>query len=417
MTNPPFQSRQKLKPALASLVLGLLALGLSACASHPKTSGPAKPANAEADLNCADENAKPRVSCAINPAAAFDPIGQLWIAWSQHGKVYVSRSNDLGSSFSPAVAVNPVAESFDAEEGARPKIVPTKAGAVYVAWTKGQGQTGQVRFSRSLDKGRTFTAPVTLSYDPARLASLAVNNRDYVYLAWTSGGSLDVSAKNGGPHAGAELYYAYSSNGGRSFHPEQKISDQACACCQASIKVDVKQLPVLLWRQLGAGQTSAVVLNHFAAKDKPGLIQQIGEDQGKTEDCQGPALSIVPKYGYFVTWPSRDDAHKGLLFSSSEDQGKNFSPPKSLGQSAQTLEPDILADEHSIHLTWKQTDGAKSIAFAQDSLDGGQTWSTPRRLAEAEGDTDQPFLLDYQGHHYVAWQTDDQGFRLIPLGD
>ena len=402
---PPSPSKHGRKPALAFLLLGSLALGLGSCGSRPKPP-PAKVSHSDNELNCADENAKPNVRCAKNPAAAFDPAGLLWVAWSQNGKLYVSHSNDLGKSFSQSVAVTPTPEAF--EDNGRPRIVATKSKAVHVAWTQ---NGGQVRYSRSLDAGRTFTAPVTISNGAAgnRLGSMAVNSRDHVFLAWT-GGMGGVSTQQGGTprHSGANLYYTYSKDGGRRFLPEQEITGQACECCQVGLKVDPKQLPVLLWRE-----ASGVALNHFLAKDRPGPVQMIGEGHGKAEGCEGAALSVAPTNGYFATWASE----KGLFFSSSLDQGKNFTPPALIGQSASATDPDILADDRAVHLLWKQAEGSKSVLTAQNSWDGGQTWSPPKRLAEAEDDTGEPFLLADQSRHYAVWQTKGQGFRLIPLGD
>jgi len=383
------------------MILSVLAVGLSACSSRPKPP-PAKPAISDNEVDCADENAKPHLKCAAHPTAYFDPNGLLWVVWGQGGRVYASHSTDLGRHFDPPVAVNPSPEPLDTSAPARPKLVANKLRAVYVAWTQANGQ---VRFSRSLDTGRTFTAPATVSNGMGRsyhrLGALATNARDYIYLAWTGGGETNGQASR------AALYYAYSSDGGRSFHPEQNIASSACSCCRVSLRVDPKQLPVLLWRETGG-----IVLNHFQAKDRPGVSQSISGGNGSTDACEGPALSIVPKFGSFATWAGQN----GLLFSSGSDMGKNFSPQIPITQSA-AAEPDILADERSINVIWKQTEGSKTILLGQNSWDGGQTWSKPKHLAEAEGETDQAFLLAQQGHHYVAWQTKEQGFRLIPLGD
>ncbi len=374
---------------------------MAACAG--KSGKPAVQARPETAAACVGENARPAIECAKSPSVAFDQNGKLWAAWSQAGKVYVNHSNDLGKTFSQPVAVNPVAEPVVAGGEARPKLALSKIGALYVAWTKGQGdgQSGEIHFSRSLDGGQTFTAPFQVGGGAAevghRLEALAVNDRDYVYLAWVAG-------------PGAALYYAYSSDGGRGFHPEKKITDAVCADCRLAMQIDSKKFPAILWRQ-----ARGHALSHFTAKDQPGPLQPVSEDACQACSGHGPALSISPQGDYYAAWSADGNTRKGLFFSASQDHGKTFSPPVGFGHAPQALHPDILADGQSIHLAWTESDGKKTVLFGQYSIDGGASWSPPKTMAETASEPDHPFLLAHQGRHYVAWQTQAEGFRLLAL--
>jgi hypothetical protein len=397
------QAPLRAKALLAALPL----LGLAACSSQPGKLA-VRQAQPDVAVTAACENTKPDIRCALSPSVAFDQNGRLWAVWEQAGMVYVNHSGDFGKSFSPPVAVNTAAEPVEAGGEARPKIALSKIGAIYVAWTRrlGQSHTGQLRFSRSLDGGKTFTAPMQLPGEAGRgLESLAVNDRDYIYLAWIEKREL----------SGAALSFAYSSDGGRSFHPEQKIADAACECCRLAMKIEAKKFPVILWRQASDG----LALARFTAKDKPGAILRASNDHWKAGACpsQGPALSITPQGDYYAAWFADGETRKGLFFSASEDQGKTFSPPLGFGRAPQAGQPDVLADGQSVRLAWKESDEKRTVLLAQQSGDGGQSWSTPKLLAETAGDSDRPFLLAYQSHHYVAWQTQAEGFRLLPLGD
>lgn len=422
MKSHTYTTPRRFGTALAAFIAGCLSLGLSSCASHKKPA-PTPPPASEVETNCADENGKPDVRCAISPSATFDPNGRLWLVWSQAGRVYVSHSGDLGKSFSAPSTVNAVAEPVEANGEARPKIVVTKAGAVYVSWTKklSQHHAGHIRFSRSLDGGKTFTQPVQVNSDSAeithRFDSMAVNNRDYIYIAWIDGRDKAEAEQAGRPFDGASLYYSYSSDGGRSFHAEKKITDHVCECCRVILKIDPKQMPVVIWRHVFDGQIRDPALSQFAAKDKPGPVERISADNWKIDGCphQGPALSIAPKGAYFMTWFTGAETHKGLFFSSSFDQGKTFSAPHPFGNPTQSSHPDILADEQSVHIVWKDSNGKNTILLEQNSWDAGQTWSKPRIVAETDNTSDHPFLLGFKGRHYVAWQTKAQGFQLIAL--
>jgi len=417
---------RKLKTLLAALSLGLLALGLASCAAKPgKLVVQAAPETSASPAGCVGENAKPAIDCAKSPSAAFDQNGRLWAVWTQGETVYVNHSNDLGHTFSAAVAVNPVAEPVEASGEARPKIALSKAGAIYVAWTKrlSKPHSGHIRFSRSLDGGKTFTAPVQINSDTSetahRFESLAVNDRDYIYLAWIDKRDKVAIERSGGGYTGAALYFTYSSDGGRSFHPEKKIADHVCECCRLAMKIEAKKFPVILWRQVFDGQIRDHALTRFTAKDQPGPIQRISNDHWKLDGCpqHGPALSITPQGDYYAAWFTDGDARKGLFVSGSQDHGKTFSPPVGFGHTPQAGHADLLADGQSVHLTWKEFDGKKTVLLTQYSSDGGLSWSAPHALAETAGDSDHPAMLAYQGHHYVAWQTQADGFRLLALGD
>lgn len=406
------QPTLRIKTFLATLSLGCLALGLASCAAKPGRLA-VQPTQAEsaAKAKCAGENTKPAIECANSPSAIFDQNGRLWAVWDQGGKVYVSHSNDFGKTFSPAAAVNPAAEPVESGGESRPKIALSKIGAVYVAWTKGSGQpgAGEIRFSRSLDGGKTFTAPVQIGGGAAEaghsLESLAVNDRDYIYLAWVAG-----------RNEAAALYYAYSSDGGRGFHAEKKIAGPVCGDCRLAMKIDSKKFPAILWRQAFEGRTHGHALTHFAAKDQPGPIQRVSEDTCKNGNCSGhgPALAIAPQGEYYAAWAGKGDA-QGLYFSASLDHGKTFSPPIGFGRTPQAEHPDMLADGQSIHLAWTESDGKKTLLLGQSSIDGGLSWSPAKTLAETEGNADYPFVLAQQGRHYVAWQTAEWGFRLIAI--
>jgi hypothetical protein len=87
-------------------------------------------------------------------------------------------------------------------------------GAVYVAWRKVYpGDVREVVVARSADEGRSFSAPVRVQKDgwvfpgcPHAGPSIAVDGKGRLFATWYSG-------KEGGQG----LYYAVSSDGGRSF--------------------------------------------------------------------------------------------------------------------------------------------------------------------------------------------------------
>ena len=122
--------------------------------------------------------------------AAFDTKGVLWAVHKVSGHIAVSRSEDRGLTWLNPVLVTPAPEPTDTGGDARPKIALGPAGEIYVTWTKplAKPYTGEIKFARSLDGGRTVSAPFVVHRDRQeithRFDALAVTARGQVVVAW-----------------------------------------------------------------------------------------------------------------------------------------------------------------------------------------------------------------------------------------
>ena len=123
-------------------------------------------------------------------SAAFDAQGVLWAVSKSGGQVMVRRSADAGKSWSAPQPVNAAPEGIGAEGDARPKIASGAKGELYVTWTKplSKPYTGEIRFARSLDGGKSFSAPVTVHADRQeithRFDALTVTREGKLFVAW-----------------------------------------------------------------------------------------------------------------------------------------------------------------------------------------------------------------------------------------
>src|SRR5690606_40475909 len=111
-------------------------------------------------------------------------------------------------------------EAIDANGEARPKVAIGPGGEVLVSWTR-RGQalyTGDIRFARSTDGGRTFSEPVTINDDGLpighRFDSLGVAPDGTVVLAWIDKRDLERATAAGESYAGAAVYVAVSRDAG-----------------------------------------------------------------------------------------------------------------------------------------------------------------------------------------------------------
>src|SRR5699024_7013815 len=104
---------------------------------------------------------------AVGASAAFAPDGRSWVVTAHDGYVWLRHSDDFGKTLSRPVAVNDGAEAISAEGENRPKIALGPQGEIYVSWTHPLPKpwTGFIRFARSLDGGKHFSAPITVHHD------------------------------------------------------------------------------------------------------------------------------------------------------------------------------------------------------------------------------------------------------------
>lgn len=351
--------------------------------------------------------------------AAFDARGRLWLAQVRDGHLYVSRSDDKGQSFHAPVRVNPAPERIAADGENRPKIV-VGDDRVYVSWTQllEQPFAGHVRFSRSLDGGASFGAPVTVHRDRAavshRFDSLVVNGRGETYLAWIDKRDAHAAAGRGENYRGAAIYYTRSTDGGASFEPEQKLADHTCECCRLALAVDTDGVPVLLWRHIFGKN----VRDHALARVDDPRPQRLSHEYWQTDACphHGPALAIGPDGGYHAAWFSGAPERSGLFYARSGGGQHRFTPPVAFGDNtAQAAHPDVFVLGKAVFLAWKEFDGRATTIRLQRSADGGRTWSAPRTLAASAGPGDHPRLMHDGRTLYLAWNTLAEGFRLIAV--
>ena len=355
---------------------------------------------------------------ATAPTPAFDAAGRLWVAWVEGPHVYVSSSSDLGATFGAGVRVNPDPETIDAHGEARPKIAAGPDGEIFVSytWRLEKPYAGHIRFSRSVDGGKTFSPPVTVNDDGLvtghRFDALGVSPGGDVHLFWID--KRDLERAKPSPYEGAGLYHTVSTDRGRSFSANRKLKDHVCECCRIALAWDGKT-PVLLWRDLMAGG----VRDHSLARlegAEPAIVRA-SDDGWKIPACphHGPALAVDGAGIHHLAWFTGDGrGGKGAFYRRSTDGGRTFSEATRLGSDA-AGRPYVVAEGRHVWMAWKELDGEATVVRATRSPDSGVTWSKPLEAARTQGDSDHPLLLTRSGRAFLSWKTAAEGYRLREL--
>jgi hypothetical protein len=329
--------------------------------------------SAAADAGVAAANSRRvRVSAegvkAAEPSVAAAPDGAAYVAWVGHGAgkeadVWLTRFDGGGVQAGEAVRVNPSAGAATAWRGDPPDVAVAADGTVYVAWTAraaGADHATTLYLSASRDGGRSFGAPVKVN-DDARacvhgMHSLAVGGGGRVYLAWFD--ERDIEPVQADPskapsHMHTEsnraVYFAASSDGGRTFSRNRRVATEACPCCKTALAVSGEGRVYVGWRQVLPGDFRhiAVAASSDGGEtfDAPTVVS---DDRWELRGCpvSGPALAAGEGGAVRVLWYTAGEAGRpGLYSAESADGGCSFAPRRTVQAGDLRGTPLLLADE------------------------------------------------------------------------
>lgn len=356
-------------------------------------------------------------------SASLDTKGNLWLARVEAGRVMVSHSADLGKTFSAPVAVNPSPENIAAEGENRPKVLIAPNGNIYVSYTQhlSKPMTGNIRFSRSTDGGKTFSTPLTVNDNldiiSHRFEAMTVSPAGQITLAWLDKRDLAEAKKRGKPYRGAALYYAVSDDHGVSFRPNSKAADHACECCRLAMAVDTDGVPVVAWRHVFDNN----IRDHALLKlDGKSPLQRLSSELWQIDACphHGPSIDISANGTLHAVWFSDSPKQQGLFYANTSNQGKTLSQPVAFGNSeAQAGHPYVTSLGNTVVVVWKEFDGTQSSVQGMISHDNGSTWKAQINLATTRDASDYPLVIADRkdSRLYLSWNTAQDGYKLVAL--
>lgn len=352
---------------------------------------------------------------ALAISATVDAQGRIWLARVEKQTVLVSHSVDEGQHFSVPVAVNAQPENIGAEGENRPKIVVTRNGTLHLTWTQllSTPYTGEIRYARSTDDGKTFSTPITINDDQRltshRFESLVSDGGDRLAIAWLDGRDRDAAKGKGDKFAGVSVYVARSDNNGASFQANRKLADHTCECCRTALAWTAAG-PVALWRNVYGTNTRDFALAHLDS----GKPQRLADDEWSIDACphHGGGIATGGDGTLHAVWYTQGRNRQGLFYR--QVKGERMSAPMAFGDArAQAGHATVAADGQTVLITWREFDGEAYGALTLLSRDGGVHWRAPRRIATTADAADYPVPLIYNGRVQVVWNTLREGVRVL----
>lgn len=354
----------------------------------------------------------PRSTLATN--VALDRAGRLWRVRRGEQGVMVDVSDDRGRTFGSAALASYEPAAADGELA--PEIAVDQDDAICVAYTLARAHDpiiGHVRFTRSIDGGRSFTPPVTVNDNleeiTHRFQRMLIDGRGRAQLIWIDKRDREASRRAGQPYRGAAVYGAVAAQG--RFEANVKLADHSCECCSLALALDPDGVPVAMWRHVFDGG----VRDHALVRLDGSVPRRATFENWRIDACphHGPALAIGAGGRRHLAWFTAAGDEPRVLYQAQDAQGNALAAPRRAGTEHAGY-PSLLAAGEHVVLAWKEFNGRATRVFAERSRDGGRTWSPARALSTSEGPSDRPRLVAHDGEIFLSWTARDEGYRLIP---
>ncbi len=292
---------------------------------------------------------KPRFSEPINvsqspnifswlPRMVFgtDDANRVYIIWqeivfsggSHGGEIFFGRSIDGGRTFS-----NPINLSNTTAGDGKGRLTMNHwhngsldiaigpANNIYVVWTEYEGA---LRFTRSLDGGMSFSAPIHIAGGgiaaPARGPSLAVSEKGIVYLSWS-----ETKGRTG------NIYFTKSVNQGRTFGKPALLFEGDGHADAPKIAVDGQGIIHLVYAESPSGLWGPYHIRYSRSSDDGQTFEKPRDiSLGADTNASFPSLGIDGEDNIYVIWeifPERARHSRGLGFTFSNNGGQTFESP------------------------------------------------------------------------------------------
>lgn len=334
---------------------------------------------------------------ASDPRIAVDGSGIGHAVWDRYDgnedRVQYTRTVDGGVTWSA-----PVNLSTSGGSASRQQIAVDGSGNLIAVWRRSDGEYTIIQSSRSTDSGVSWSTPVDLSLtgQDASLPRVAADGSGNVVAVWNrSDGSDDI------------IQGSRSTNGGASWSTPANLSESSQSAGHQRLAVDGSGNAVAVWKRYDGNVDivqSSRLLAGGVSWSTPVNVSPDGIQAATPQvavDGEGNAVSVWRSYGVDGTI---------IQSSRSTDGGASWSTPVQLSvYPGSSDNPQVAVDgEGNVAAVWQQSNGSNGIIRFSRSTDGGVSWTVPTDLSEPGQSAITPEVaVDESGNAVALWRRSD----------
>lgn len=339
----------------------------------------------------------------FTPQLAVDSAGNLYAVWeddtSTNSNILFSRSTDGGATFSaPSSLSHTSGFSFS------PRIIADALGGIDVVWADTSPGHQHIFFSRSMDSGATFSAPIDISNgDSAGNPEIAADASGRIFVVWEN----DTGVLG--------IYFTASTDGGVTFASPRNLATNTGGSFVPQIVVDPAGKIGVAWED---DSLTSIDISFSHSSDHGASFSAAKSLSLGVGNSTSVHLAADASGNINAVWENDSPGNIDIFFSRSTDGGQSFSAPRNLSNTpGNTRTAQIALDSGgNINLVW--TDNVPP-AFSTDifftrSTDGGVSFSPAQNLSNNPGMSANPQLtVDAAGKIDVVWEDATFGNRDI----
>ena len=355
-----------------------------------------------------------QVKSVIGPSVQIDEQGIVSAVWVEEDQeirtILFARSEQPGGPLGKPVPVNQPTENVYYRQES--PALAAHGNEVFVTWSQTHQKitpdkpfAGELRLSRSIDGGRTFSPSILVNDDGQVIQhtfdSIQIAPDGALHMAWIDG-------REGKKEPGT--FVARSTDHGRTIEYNHKVEDSTCVCCRTAVATSADGIVYVAWRKIFEGNIRETVVSRSMDDGRTfSSSVVVGNDRWVYPACpHRPASLGVDRQGrlYVVWYTEGADETPAIYLAYSDDQGKTFSAKKQLNRSKGTFpdHPQMAVDPAGrIAVIWEEQSPVRREVVVSYSLDRGQSFNDPIRLNEKNGQT-PTVAVNQHGTVVMGWK-------------
>ncbi len=264
---------------------------------------------------------------------------------------------------------------------------------LHVVWTDNRSGEAEVYYKRSTDQGKTWGMDTRIS----DLGSASANPTIAV------SGSVIHVVWNDDRDGNLEIYYKRSTDGGLTWGADTRLTNDSDVSQHPSLSVSGSNVHVVWYddRTLN-GQI-------FYIHSPDAGVSWDSEKQLESNENFSKITSVASSGSdVHVVWHSMNiiSGTDNLFYTHSTDDGLSWSSPEQLTNDLTCVYPSIAVSGSTVHVVWfdgRDGGGSTEIYYKQSS-DAGSTWGPDTRLSNNTGYSSYPFVMASGANVHLVWQ-------------